>query len=163
VCTLHLTWLIYSLNTNSHASCEWCVYTLHHVCILKSFMQSHYLIFCTYFKALIHCSIDIFLCSHFVMWYCSHSIKKMKTTIMYMIKHIASVTYGHTRGGLERNHLLKHLTKWICIKFNAIHLNKKEGNIPWTIFEMNKTTCLGSCFIAMWFKVQFCKHVSKQL
>jgi hypothetical protein len=36
------------------------------------------------------------------MCYCSHDIKKMKNTIMYMIEHIANVPYGHTKGGLER-------------------------------------------------------------
>ncbi len=97
-----LIWLIYSFNTSSHASCEWCVYTLHHVCTLKSFMQNQYLISCTYFKASAHCFIGIFLCSHFAMWYCSHNIKKLKTTIMYMIEHIASVPYGHTRGSFEK-------------------------------------------------------------
>jgi len=53
----------------------------------------------------------------------------MKTTIMYMIEPIASVPYGHTRGSLENNCVLKHLTKWICIKFNVIHLNKKEHSM----------------------------------
>jgi hypothetical protein len=35
----------------------------------------------------------------------------MKTTIMYMIEDIASVPYGHTSGSLEKNCVLKHLTK----------------------------------------------------
>jgi hypothetical protein len=65
---------------------------------------------CTNLKALVHCSIGIFFRNHFVMSYCSH-YKKMKTTIMYMIEQIASVPYGHTKRSLEKNHVLKHLTK----------------------------------------------------
>jgi len=71
----------------------------------------------------------------------------MKTPIMYMIEHIASVPYGHTRGSLEKNCLLKHLTKWICMKFNVIYLNKKEhsmshfsneqNQVPWVLLYYN--------------------------
>jgi hypothetical protein len=35
----------------------------------------------------------------------------MKTTIMYMIEHIANVPYGNTKRSLEKNSVWKYLTK----------------------------------------------------
>jgi hypothetical protein len=52
----------------------------------------------------------------------------MKTTIMYMIEHIANVPYGHTKRSLEKKSCIETLNKMNMhqIQCHSFKIKKKE-------------------------------------